>query len=417
MKGFVRMTKLSNIGGRADYISNPKRQEEILVKSESVDWKPYQEFEMAKSKTLHEGKSIEGRELIIALPNRWAKLPPRKLQTVVHQIAVTSIGKSTDMQWAVHWNKAHTNLHLHVIFSERQKEENPKTWDRDIYLTDDGKVARKKSERATNPDGTFKPPIHRKGEVKDGFTVKDPKYKDNSWLKDTKVRLKQEFERWGVYEERTTMLHEYHEGKGPASARIHEVNERIRATNHNIDRFFAEAPKHIKFSDAVVQSIRKNALKVVNSGYVMDLSLDGTRIKPARMTMETYMKLQKSMKEPGIAVPTHVDQQQSTGSGMSKDSAAITEKPEVRFSNFQKFEAPSVEQKKPENVQKAPMKPQDAERERKHISVQKTPSETKVGQMRMNSVTEMIAEMKAKSQMENSKGKRKKRSRSNDMDR
>ena len=173
----------------------------------------------------------------------------------------------------------------------------------------------------------------------------------------------------------------------------------------------------MKLNDAVAQSIRKNALKAVNSGYVMDLSLEGTMIKPTRMTMETYRKLKKSMKEPGIDVPTHVDQQQSTGSGMSKDSAAITEKPEVRKSNFQKFEAPSVEQKKPENVEKSPMKPQDDERERKYTSVQKTSSEAKMGQMSMNSVAEKIAEMRAKSQMENSKGKRKNRSRSNGMDR
>ena len=416
MKGFVRMTKLTNIGGRADYISNPKRQEEILAKSESVDWKQYQEFEQAKSKTLHEGKSIEGRELIIALPNSWAKLPPRKLQSMVHQIAVTSIGKSTDMQWAVHWNKAHTNLHLHVIFSERQKEENPKTWDRDIYLTADGKVARKKSERATNPDGSIKPPIHRKGEIKDGFTVKDPKYKDNAWLKQTKLYLETQF---GRAIERPAMLHEYHEGKGPASERIRAVNERIRATNRNIDRFFVELPKSMKFNDVVVQSIRRNALKAVNSGYVMDLSLSGTMLKPAIMTIEAYRKLQESMKEPGIAVPTYVDQQQLTGSGMARnESDTVLEKAKIPSVEHPHADYPSVEQKKPESVKNVPMKPQTDERGRMYSSVQKKPSETKMGQMRMNSVTEKIAEMKVQSQMANSKGQlRKNRKRDKGMDR
>jgi hypothetical protein len=33
MKGFARVTKLSNVGGRADYISNPDRQESIVAKS------------------------------------------------------------------------------------------------------------------------------------------------------------------------------------------------------------------------------------------------------------------------------------------------------------------------------------------------------------------------------------------------
>ena len=45
MKSFARVTKLSNIGGRADYITNEKKQEAILAKSEAVDWKPYRDFE------------------------------------------------------------------------------------------------------------------------------------------------------------------------------------------------------------------------------------------------------------------------------------------------------------------------------------------------------------------------------------
>ena len=188
MKGFARMTKLYNIGGRTDYISNPKRQEEILAKSESVDWKPYQEYE--KSHQMSATRNNEGRELIIALPNEWAKIPPEQLQSKAQKVAETAIGKSTDMQWAVHWNKAHTNLHLHVVFSERQKEKEPKRWDRDIYHTEDGKVARKKADRAKNPDGTDRPPVHKKGELKDGFTAKNPDYNKKSWLYNQKIEIK-----------------------------------------------------------------------------------------------------------------------------------------------------------------------------------------------------------------------------------
>ena len=72
MKSFARMTKLSNVGGRADYITNERKQEAILAKSEPVDWKPYQDFERANQRT-HTANN-EGRELVIALPNEWAKL-------------------------------------------------------------------------------------------------------------------------------------------------------------------------------------------------------------------------------------------------------------------------------------------------------------------------------------------------------
>lgn len=143
MKGFARVTKLSSVGGRADYISNPDRQESIVAASAPVDWKPYHDYEMANQKT--DRRNNEGREVVIALPNEWAALSRGELSRRAEKLAVTAAGKDTDMQWAVHWNKAHTNLHIHVIFSERQKEKEPGRWDRDIYLTDDGKVARRSS--------------------------------------------------------------------------------------------------------------------------------------------------------------------------------------------------------------------------------------------------------------------------------
>ncbi|MDE5834593.1 MAG: MobA/MobL family protein, partial [Ruminococcus sp.] len=66
MQSFVRMSKLTDIVGRADYISNEKRQEHIIVERSYADWKPYQEYERSHQKT--NKANNEGRELIIALP-------------------------------------------------------------------------------------------------------------------------------------------------------------------------------------------------------------------------------------------------------------------------------------------------------------------------------------------------------------
>lgn len=233
MKSFARMTKLSNVGGRADYITNERKQEAILAQSERVDWKPYQDFERANQRTATANN--EGRELIIALPNEWSKLPTRELEARANIVAQTAVGKSTDLQWAVHWNHDRTNLHLHVIFSERQKEKSAGRWDRDIYLTEDGKVARKKADRAKNPDGTDKPPVHRKGEEKGGFTAKDKAYTTKGWLADTKERLKQTFaERWQVNIEKPDYLHQYHEGKGKEAPAIRMKNEVIKVVNSRL---------------------------------------------------------------------------------------------------------------------------------------------------------------------------------------
>lgn len=231
MKGFARVTKLSNVGGRADYISNPDRQESIVAASAPVDWKPYHDYEMANQKT--DRRNNEGREVVIALPNEWAALSRDELSRRAEKLAVTAAGKSTDMQWAVHWNKAHTNLHIHVIFSERQKEKEPGRWDRDIYLTAEGKVARRKADRAKDAEGRELPPVHRKGEMKDGFTAKDTRYKERGWVPAMKQQLKAEFERMGVVMEKPQPLHEYHEGKGKEAPTIRAKNEAIRENNAN----------------------------------------------------------------------------------------------------------------------------------------------------------------------------------------
>ena len=262
MKSFARVTKLSNVGGRADYISDPKRQESIVAASAPIDWKPYQEFEMANQKS--DRRNNEGREVIVALPNEWAALSRDELSRRAEKLAVTAAGKSTDMQWAVHWNKAHTNLHIHVIFSERQKEKNPGKWDRDIYLTDDGKVARRKADRARNEDGSFKPPIHRKGEDKGGFTAKDPKYVSRAWVPAMKQQLRQEFAALGVVMEKPKLLHEFHEGKGKEASLIRQKNQVIRENNNRLEALASRGMDAVKYSKTLTGLLKQGKIPVLH---------------------------------------------------------------------------------------------------------------------------------------------------------
>ena len=267
MKSFVRVTKLTNIKGRGDYISNPARQEEILAKSEPVDWTPYHQFEQENQKT--STRNNEGREVMVALPNEWAMLSPADLQSRAAAIAKTAAGKETDLQWAVHWNKSRSNLHLHVIFSERQKEKNPGRWDRDVYLTSEGKVARRKADRAIDEHGNVKPPVHRKGDLKGGFTAKDPRYTARSWVPQVKSDLQSLMSsRWNVRFELPEVLHEYHEGKGREAAAIRQKNTAIRETNAAFsvwhDLFLRIDPKKIK--PHMVSAVKKGQVFVLLPG-------------------------------------------------------------------------------------------------------------------------------------------------------
>jgi hypothetical protein len=134
----------------------------------------------------------------------------------------------------VHWNKNNTNLHTHIIFSERQKSQDMGFYDRDIYLTDDGKVARRKADRAKDSDGKEKSPIHKKGDLKGDFTAKDTRYKQKAWVQSMKNAVKQELERFGAVIEPPDPLHEYHEGKGSEAPKIAVKNAVIREMNKQL---------------------------------------------------------------------------------------------------------------------------------------------------------------------------------------
>lgn len=253
MKSFARVTKLTNIGGRSDYISNPDRQEEVVASSELVDWKPYQDFEMAHQKT--NSRNNEGREVIAALPNEWYALPKEELIRRAEKVAFTAAGKTEDVQWAIHWNKKRTNLHIHVIFSERQREKNPGRWDRDVYLTADGKVARKKADRAKDADGKELAPVHRKGDLKDSFTAKDAQYKSKGWSFKMKQQLQSVLEGMGAKIEALDPLHEFHENHSPKMQRLNEI---VRANNAELRRVFSKTYPNV---DEGILALAQDALK------------------------------------------------------------------------------------------------------------------------------------------------------------
>jgi hypothetical protein len=233
MQAFARMAKLTDIVERADYISNPKRQEHIVLMSPSVDWKLYHDFEEAHRKSVN--KNYEGREVNFSLPNDWDALPPEELTAKVQALAVAAVSKETDLQWSVHLNKRKNNLHVHVIFSERCRvHDATKKYSQDVFLKEDGKVARFKAERAKNEDGSDKPPVHRKGDSKGGFSAKDRRYAAMTWARDVKAALEKRLRDFGVVIEERNPLHEFHQGKGGDAPLIAVKNAVIRENNMRI---------------------------------------------------------------------------------------------------------------------------------------------------------------------------------------
>lgn len=119
---FIQMTKLSNVKGRITYISSHAKQENLYAVYETTERKFWRELakcnqeEFAKSGT--EGKCIEARELIIALPESFTEYQPDRLLQLFTNHFKQNYG--AECIAALHHNKRKTNYHIHLIFAERR---------------------------------------------------------------------------------------------------------------------------------------------------------------------------------------------------------------------------------------------------------------------------------------------------------
>ena len=283
MQNFVKVTKLTNINGRADYISSPERQEKILASSPAVDFKPYAEYERTHQRS--DTPNNEGREIIIALPNQWSELPIEELSDYAQKLAESAIGKSTDMQWAVHWNKLHTNLHMHCVFSERKKRKNSKVYDRDIYLDNDGKTARTRAARATDAQGNILPPVHRKGELQGDFTAKNKRYTERSWVEDTKKVIEDTFIQLGVKIQAPETFHQYHEGKGSEALIIKKKNQAVKIVNQQL----IWAGSKVDIDEEIIKKLKQQVIPIIKEGQVPVFCIKQNTVEVFSRTWDDFL--------------------------------------------------------------------------------------------------------------------------------
>ena len=130
---YGRVAKISNALDRSDYITDEKRQEEIVLHKESMQytWKEHSAFEKAHQKT--NVANNEALEVHVALPNSLAN-DKKKLEQVCDDLVKDIVGENKDCEYAVHWNHNRTNLHVHILFSERENQIDlePKVYKKDI---------------------------------------------------------------------------------------------------------------------------------------------------------------------------------------------------------------------------------------------------------------------------------------------
>ena len=190
---FIQMSKLPNVKGRISYITSHARQENLYATYRTADnefWnnlarESQQEFKRSGT----EGKCIEARELIIALPEVYTRYEPQEVLEDFTEEFRRRYG--VECVSAIHHNKRKTNYHIHLIFSERKLLPEPdiKRATRSVLYDETGKRVRTKKE-ITGEDGQIRKgcTVIKKGEVYEShlFTVKDDKFKSEPFLREVK---------------------------------------------------------------------------------------------------------------------------------------------------------------------------------------------------------------------------------------
>lgn len=192
---FIQMSKLHDVKGRISYISSPARQENLYAVCRTTDndfWRSLakenqQEFQRSGT----EGRCIEARELIIALPEVYTTYDPQKVLDEFTSFFQKTYG--VECVSALHHNKKKTNYHIHLIFSERTllSEPDRKVASRSVFLDETGKRVRTKKE-ITDEQGQIRKgcTVIPKGEVYEEhlFSKKDERFKSADFLNEVKQR-------------------------------------------------------------------------------------------------------------------------------------------------------------------------------------------------------------------------------------
>lgn len=190
---FIQMSKLPNVKGRISYITSHARQENLYATYRTADnafWnnlarESQQEFQRSGT----DGKCIEARELIIALPEVYTQYEPQQVLEDFTDEFRRRYG--VECVSALHHNKRKTNYHIHLIFSERKllPEPDVKIATRSVFFDETGKRVRTKKE-ITGENGQIRNgcTVIKKGEVYEShlFTVKDDRFKSESFLREVK---------------------------------------------------------------------------------------------------------------------------------------------------------------------------------------------------------------------------------------
>ena len=201
---FIQITKLSNVRGRITYISSHAKQEHLYAVYETTDRSYWTELARCSQQEFKksgvDGKCIEARELIIAMPESLYEqgMPDILLKSFTDKFKEKY---GVECVAALHHNKRMTNFHIHLIFSERQLLAEPviKIATRNMFYDEHGNHVRTKKEILDEAGNIRKRcKVIGKGEVyeKKLFTSKNTRFKQEDFLDEVKLFYTRMINHW-----------------------------------------------------------------------------------------------------------------------------------------------------------------------------------------------------------------------------
>ena len=267
-----------------------------------------------------EGKCIEARELIIALPESFVDYEPDKLLKLFTEHFRQNYG--VECIAALHHNKRKTNYHIHLIFSERKILDNPveKIATRNMFYDENGKHVCTKKE-ILDEAGQLRSgcKIIPKGEVykRNIFTIKDSRFKSDSFLDEIKrsytdlinIYVRDDKEKLKVFDKNGVYLSMKKVGKNNPKAEQIEADNRVRTMwNQTVDRALVSGVpekqilevKQSEIGQKAKASIRKSGRNpvlfkslIMTAIYALELLISKvfkTALEKAGKVTETFVK-------------------------------------------------------------------------------------------------------------------------------
>lgn len=259
MSGYLSSRKLTNVKGRINYITNDKKQENIIDYHNTTDsnfWRMLAKESQQRHKEVSAGgKCCESRELIIGIPQDSRVTAKEICDAFKEKYKV-------ECTCAIHQNnkKGVVNRHCHLIFSERQKLNEPEVIEerkaaRTYYYNEKGQKCKKADAVKIVRKGT----ILQKGGIRN-FTDKNEYFKSQKFVYECKeIFLKNMLNiEWSLEsEKRNKELSEKHIGKNNPKESYIKQNNHLKSIVKNV----------CNASDFVINKEKGTCLKELKKGY------------------------------------------------------------------------------------------------------------------------------------------------------